>query len=216
MGLPPRPLGAPRRLQTRQARQNRRERHGHHRRGRRGTQVGSRRAPRSTSRTAARVLGSGYYERMPGGGKSIFGAGGGAELEELRVYVALGDSDIAKKYVPNMFQWGRASSRRFERTTRETPRGGTTPRSRRAGGRGGFPWQRFPGEGQRRGGGFEFPWSTRSSRRDAIYDDDRRVVHSFPSSRLLVLVLFGSRGASLGARRLGGRLISPRRVRTRV
>ena len=27
------------------------------------------------------------------------------ELKSLRIYVALGDSDLAKSYEPNMFQW---------------------------------------------------------------------------------------------------------------
>jgi|TARA_B110000977_G_scaffold172918_2_gene225674 hypothetical protein len=50
-------------------------------------------------------LGS-YYVQMPSGNpKSLFGKGGAVELKSLRIYVALGDSDLAKSYEPNMFQW---------------------------------------------------------------------------------------------------------------
>ena len=41
------------------------------------------------------------------GGVSLGGGGGAAQLRELRVYVALGDSEKAKNYVPNMFQFGK-------------------------------------------------------------------------------------------------------------
>ena len=43
---------------------------------------------------------------MPNGDKSMF-RGGAVKLRELRVYVALGDSKLAREYEPNMFQWGK-------------------------------------------------------------------------------------------------------------
>ena len=48
-----------------------------------------------------------YYDVFPDGGKSLFGATGGSAvaLKSLRVYVALEDSELAKNYEPNMFQW---------------------------------------------------------------------------------------------------------------
>ena len=65
------------------------------------------------NRTARSRLGT-YYDKMPGGGKTLFGGvgaltggGGAAQLKTLRVYVALGDSELAKNYVPNMFQFGK-------------------------------------------------------------------------------------------------------------
>lgn len=56
------------------------------------------------NQTARSRLGS-YYERTPQNGKSLFGAGGAVEIKSCRIYVALGDSQLAKSYEPNMFQW---------------------------------------------------------------------------------------------------------------
>ena len=94
------------------------------------------------NRGARSRLGS-YYERMPGGGKSIFGAGGGAELKELRVYVALGDSDIAKNYIPNMFQWGKGELEEIRKNDPGNPEGRDDAEVEANGGGGfKFPWQR--------------------------------------------------------------------------
>lgn len=97
------------------------------------------------NRGARSRLGS-YYERMPGGGKSMFGAGGGAALKELRVYVALGDSDIAKNYVPNMFQWGKGELEAIRKNDPGNPEGRDDAEDDANGGGGGG------------GGGFKFPW----------------------------------------------------------
>ena len=58
------------------------------------------------NRRARSRLGT-YYEKTPNGGKSLFGATGGSAvaLRSLRVYVALDDSELAKNYEPNVFQW---------------------------------------------------------------------------------------------------------------
>ena len=55
---------------------------------------------------AARCRLGSYYDAMPNGDKSMF-RGGAVKLRELRVYVALGDSKLAREYEPNMFQWGK-------------------------------------------------------------------------------------------------------------
>ena len=141
-GLPPRPLGARRRPKpvklgkpagaawpssTRTARDPR---------GPDGLQINL------ENRGARSRLGS-YYERMPGGGKSIFGAGGGAELKEFRVYVALGDSDMAKKYVPNMFQGGKGELEEIRKNDPGNPEGRDDAEDDARGGGGfTFPWQR--------------------------------------------------------------------------
>ena len=57
-------------------------------------------------RRAARCRLGSYYDAMPNGDKSMF-RGGAVKLRELRVYVALGDSKLAREYEPNMFQWGK-------------------------------------------------------------------------------------------------------------
>ena len=59
-----------------------------------------------SGRSARSRLGS-YYERMPGGGKSLFGAdaGAAAPLLSCRVYVGLGESAKAKDYAPGILQW---------------------------------------------------------------------------------------------------------------
>lgn len=47
-----------------------------------------------------------YYERMPGGGRSIFGdEGNKAGLKMVRVYTGVGQSDKEKNYQPNALQW---------------------------------------------------------------------------------------------------------------
>ena len=94
-------------------------------------------------RVAKSRLGS-YYDAMPNGSKSIFGGisltggGGAAQLKELRVYVALGDSELAKNYVPNMFQWQKGE---LEKIRENDPKPG-----------------QVSGEGDSQGGGFKFPW----------------------------------------------------------
>ena len=60
-------------------------------------------------RVARSRLGT-YYDTMPNGSKSLFGGGvskggGTVGLKSLRVYVGLGESDLARDYEPNMFQW---------------------------------------------------------------------------------------------------------------
>ncbi|ACO63871.1 predicted protein [Micromonas commoda] len=90
------------------------------------------------NRTARSRLGT-YYDKMPGGGKSMFGGvslgggGGAAQLRDLRVYVALGDSEKAKNYVPNMFQFGKGE---LEKLRENDPK---------------------PGEPRGDGGGFKMP-----------------------------------------------------------
>ena len=61
------------------------------------------------------------------GGVSLGGGGGAAQLRELRVYVALGDSEKAKNYVPNMFQFGKGELEKL----RENDPAGPAPRRRR-------------------------------------------------------------------------------------
>jgi hypothetical protein len=56
------------------------------------------------TRTARSRLGS-YYAATPDGGKSLFGTARAVGLKSLRIYVALEDSELAKNYEPNAFQW---------------------------------------------------------------------------------------------------------------
>ena len=75
----------------------------------------------------------------------MFGAGGGAALKELRVYVALGDSDIAKNYVPNMFQWGKGELEAIRKDDPGNPEGRDAEKDENDSTGGGgfkFPWQR--------------------------------------------------------------------------
>jgi hypothetical protein len=81
------------------------------------------------NRTARSRLGT-YYDKMPGGGKTLFGGvgaltggGGAAQLKTLRVYVALGDSELAKNYVPNMFQFGKGE---LEKIRENDPKPGSS------------------------------------------------------------------------------------------
>ena len=58
-------------------------------------------------RSARSRLGT-YYETMPDGGDCMFAntkRGAPVELTELRVYVSLEDTEIAKNYQPNALQW---------------------------------------------------------------------------------------------------------------
>ena len=58
-------------------------------------------------RSARSRLGT-YYETMPDGGDCMFAntkRGSPVELTELRVYVSLEDTEIAKNYQPNALQW---------------------------------------------------------------------------------------------------------------
>ena len=74
------------------------------------------------------------------GGVSLGGKGGGAvQLKELRVYVALGDSDLAKNYQPNMFQWQKGELEKIRENDNNNNRGEEE-------------------EGGGGGGGFKFPW----------------------------------------------------------
>lgn len=58
-----------------------------------------------SAKAGASRLGT-YYERMPGGGRSLFGdEGNKAKLKYVRVYTGLGESEIAKNYKPNALQW---------------------------------------------------------------------------------------------------------------
>mmetsp|Transcript_5043 Transcript_5043/g.12669 ORF Transcript_5043/g.12669 Transcript_5043/m.12669 type:complete len:370 (+) Transcript_5043:91-1200(+) len=59
------------------------------------------------ARAAQSRLGS-YYERKDSLGKSLFGGDPSTQvpLKELRVYVATEETELAKNYKPNMFQWG--------------------------------------------------------------------------------------------------------------
>lgn len=85
-----------------------------------------------------------YYAKMPDGGKSLFGANGGSAvaLRSLRVYVALEDSELAKRYEPNMFQWKKGEL--------ENIRAGD-PGNDEDGDAGAEDASSF-------GGGFKFPW----------------------------------------------------------
>ena len=58
------------------------------------------------NRLARSRLGT-YYATRANGSKSLFGDqnGSAVQLKSLRVYVSLGDSEKAKNYEPNMFQW---------------------------------------------------------------------------------------------------------------
>mmetsp|Transcript_41960 Transcript_41960/g.133922 ORF Transcript_41960/g.133922 Transcript_41960/m.133922 type:complete len:192 (-) Transcript_41960:672-1247(-) len=58
------------------------------------------------NRTAASRLGP-YYERLPGGGKTLFtkAEGSSAEVVELKIFVGLEETAKAKDYKPNMLQW---------------------------------------------------------------------------------------------------------------
>eukprot|EP00747_Dinoflagellata_sp_TGD_P169781 gnl/TRDRNA2_/TRDRNA2_199682_c0_seq1.p1 gnl/TRDRNA2_/TRDRNA2_199682_c0~~gnl/TRDRNA2_/TRDRNA2_199682_c0_seq1.p1 ORF type:complete len:364 (+),score=72.89 gnl/TRDRNA2_/TRDRNA2_199682_c0_seq1:65-1156(+) len=58
-----------------------------------------------SGRSAASRLGS-YYERMPGGGRTLFGdEGNSVTLKGLRVYTGLGETEKEKNYKPNLFQY---------------------------------------------------------------------------------------------------------------
>ena len=93
-----------------------------------------------------------YYAKMPDGGKSLFGANGGSAvaLRSLRVYVALEDSELAKRYEPNMFQWKkgeleniRAGDPGNDEEARETESGDAGAEDASSSGGGfKFPWQR--------------------------------------------------------------------------
>lgn len=94
-----------------------------------------------------------YYAKMPDGGKSLFGTNGGSaiELRSLRVYVALEDSELAKKYEPNMFQWKKGELEKIRagdpgnEEARDTGASGDAGASSDASSSGGgfkFPWQR--------------------------------------------------------------------------
>jgi len=60
------------------------------------------------SRSARSRLGT-YYEKLPDGSASLFGKniarGEAVGLKELRVYVAIEDTELAKKYKPNVLQF---------------------------------------------------------------------------------------------------------------
>ena len=97
-------------------------------------------------RVAKSRLGS-YYDTMPNGGKSMFGGGvnlgggkggGAVQLKELRVYVALGDSELAKNYQPNMFQWQKGELEKIRAND--------------------FKEEEEEELGGGGGGGFKFPW----------------------------------------------------------
>ena len=91
-----------------------------------------------------------YYAKMPDGGKSLFGTNGGSaiELRSLRVYVALEDSELAKKYEPNMFQWKKGE---LENIRAGDPGNNEAARETESGDAGAEDASSF-------GGGFKFPW----------------------------------------------------------
>ena len=89
-----------------------------------------------------------YYAKMPDGGKSLFGTNGGSAvaLRSLRVYVALEDSELAKRYEPNISV--------EKRRAREHPRGRPGNEEARVGsGDAGAS-----SDASSSGGGFKFPW----------------------------------------------------------
>jgi hypothetical protein len=49
-----------------------------------------------------------YYDQSPVHGKSLFRSGpsGSVPIKELRVYVAVEETELAKNYKPNALQWG--------------------------------------------------------------------------------------------------------------
>ena len=83
----------------------------------------------------------------------MFGTNGGSaiELRSLRVYVALEDSELAKRYEPNMFQWKKGELENIRagdpgnEEARDTGASGDAGASSDASSSGGgfkFPWQR--------------------------------------------------------------------------
>ena len=66
------------------------------------------------------------------------------QLKELKVYVALGDSEMAKNYVPNMFQWQKGELEKIREKDNKQPGVGEEDEEEKEGGGGGkfkFPWQ---------------------------------------------------------------------------
>jgi len=93
-----------------------------------------------------------YYAKMPDGGKSLFGANGGSAvaLRSLRVYVALEDSELAKRYEPNMFQWKKGEL--------ENIRAGDPGNDERKEARETESGDAGAEDASSSGGGFKFPW----------------------------------------------------------
>ena len=78
------------------------------------------------------------------GGVALGGGGGAVQLKELKVYVALGDSEMAKNYVPNMFQWQKGELEKIREKDNKQPGVGEEDEEEKEGGGGGkfkFPWQ---------------------------------------------------------------------------
>ena len=96
------------------------------------------------NRLARSRLGT-YYATRANGSKSLFGDrnGSAVTLKSLRVYVSLGDSEKAKNYEPNVFQWKKGeleAIRARDPGNRDATRGAREDDEKSE--RFKFPWQR--------------------------------------------------------------------------